>query len=149
MFKSKCIVITVILVVMSLFAVYAEDEIDDTILTESVQKTFIKLDNVSLAYGVFVCDGKTYRPKVTVTVNGTVCREGRDYTVSYNAGVNPGNNSVTVKGQGSYAGTVLKTYWGDVQPPQNLKLKQTKKDSGVGGKRTATVIWLNYTVTAV
>lgn len=49
-------------------------------------------------------------PKVSVTVNGTLLQNQKDFVVAYSNNVNPGTAKVTIKGIGKYAGTAEKTF---------------------------------------
>ena len=54
--------------------------------------------------------GKPIKPKVTVSVDDRTLEEGVDYTVTYNANVNPGTATVIVKGKAGCTGTVKKSF---------------------------------------
>lgn len=54
--------------------------------------------------------GSEIRPSVTVTLAGTVLREGVDYTLSYQNNRQPGTASVTITGAGSYRGSQTVTF---------------------------------------
>lgn len=70
---------------------------------------------VTLSASQFEYNGNSRKPTVTVTKGGNTLRENTDYTVSYSEDtVNAGTKTVTVKGKGSYEGTVEKTY--DITP---------------------------------
>lgn len=49
-------------------------------------------------------------PNVSVTVNGALLQNRKDYILEYSNHVNPGTAKVTIKGIGKYAGTVEKTF---------------------------------------
>ena len=54
--------------------------------------------------------GDSLKPAVTAKDGSTVLKEGTDYTVAYEDNLNAGTATVTVTGQGSYAGTVTTTF---------------------------------------
>ena len=54
--------------------------------------------------------GQAQTPSVTVKDNGTALTLNTDYTVSYSNNVNAGNATVTITGQGNYAGTITKAF---------------------------------------
>ncbi|MDE7219918.1 MAG: S-layer homology domain-containing protein [Oscillospiraceae bacterium] len=60
--------------------------------------------------GSYSYTGQAIEPPVTVTLNGTMLREGTDYTVSYTNNVNIGTANVTVTGTGNYTGTANGTF---------------------------------------
>lgn len=49
--------------------------------------------------------GSAVKPSVTVKLNGSVLKNGTDYSVSYSSNINAGKATVTVKGIGKYKGT--------------------------------------------
>lgn len=49
-------------------------------------------------------------PRFSLTVNGTVLQQGKDYITEYSNNINPGTAKVTIKGIGDYAGTLEKTF---------------------------------------
>lgn len=51
-----------------------------------------------------VYTGQALTPPATVTVNGTVLKEGEDFTVEYSNNIEAGKASATIKGKGDYAG---------------------------------------------
>ena len=57
-----------------------------------------------------VYDGTAQTPAVTVTDGDTALYEGTDYTLSYENNVYAGTATVTIKGIGSYEGTVVKNF---------------------------------------
>ena len=57
-----------------------------------------------------VQNGTPY-PDITVTYAGRTLAEGQDYTVKYPKVVKPGNNRITVRGRGSFSGSVKLTYY--------------------------------------
>ena len=54
--------------------------------------------------------GKALKPAVTVTYNGATLVKGTDYTVSYSGNKEPGTATVKITGQGSYSGSLSKTF---------------------------------------
>lgn len=67
--------------------------------------TTIVLKYTSLPY-----TGKALTPAVTVTYNGTRLVNGTDYVVTYSNNKEPGTATVKVTGQGSYRGSLSKTF---------------------------------------
>jgi len=54
--------------------------------------------------------GKALTQSVTVKVGSTTLKSGTDYTVSYKNNKNVGTATVTIKGKGSYTGSITKTF---------------------------------------
>ena len=68
-------------------------------------------DDVTLAgNGTFEYTGSSIQPGVRVTHDGTELTEGTDYTVTYGENTAVGTGTVTVAGNGSYGGTVTKSF---------------------------------------
>ena len=65
---------------------------------------------VVLKYTSLPYTGKALTPAVTVTYNGTTLVNGTDYVVTYSNNKEPGTAAVTVTGQGSYRGSLSKTF---------------------------------------
>ena len=65
---------------------------------------------VTLSPSSYTYDGTAKQPAVTVKLDGKTLIEGTDYTVTYSDNTNKGTASATVKGKGSYTGTVTKTF---------------------------------------
>ena len=65
---------------------------------------------VTLSSSSYTYDGTAKQPAVTVKLDGKTLIEGTDYTVTYSDNTNKGTASATVKGKGSYTGTVTKTF---------------------------------------
>ncbi|MCR5487482.1 MAG: chitobiase/beta-hexosaminidase C-terminal domain-containing protein [Lachnospiraceae bacterium] len=57
-----------------------------------------------------VYNGRAQMPAAELVYNGTMLKEGTDYTVSYRKNINAGRASVLFKGKGGYAGTLKKTF---------------------------------------
>ena len=76
---------------------------------EAVTKD-ISSSTIELAYTDTVYDGQTKTPKVTVTDGGTPLTEGTEYQVAYSNNQNAGTATVTVTGQGTYTGSVKKSF---------------------------------------
>ena len=70
----------------------------------------ITADDVTLSANSYVYDGTAKQPSVTVKVDSNTLTKGTDYTVTYSNNTNAGTASVTVKGIGSYQGTVTKNF---------------------------------------
>lgn len=65
---------------------------------------------VVLKYTSTPYTGKALKPTVTVSYNGTPLTNGTDYTVSYSGNKEPGTATVKITGQGSYSGSLSKTF---------------------------------------
>ncbi len=79
--------------------------------TFSISDDAISGSMVTLSASEFEYNGSSRKPTVTVIKDGSTLRENTDYSVSYSDDtVNAGTKTVTVKGKGSFAGTVQKTY---------------------------------------
>lgn len=71
----------------------------------TASNTTVVLKYTSLPY-----TGKALTPAVTVTYNGTRLVNGTDYVVTYSNNKEPGTATVKVTGQGSYRGSLSKTF---------------------------------------
>lgn len=71
----------------------------------TASNTTVVLKYTSLPY-----TGKALTPAVTVTYNGTRLVNGTDYVVTYSNNKEPGTAAVKVTGQGSYRGSLSKTF---------------------------------------
>lgn len=78
--------------------------------TPDWQKTIINKNMITLSAESFEYTGKAIKPKVTVKANGTVLKEGRDYTLTYNKNTDIGRANVRVDGIGDYTGRVFKYF---------------------------------------
>lgn len=58
----------------------------------------------------YTYSGKTFKPVVSVTLNGTTLIPEIDYTVSYASNVNAGTARLRINGIGHYSGTLTKTF---------------------------------------
>lgn len=65
---------------------------------------------VVLKYTTTPYTGKALKPGVTVTYSGKTLTKGTDYTVSYSNNKEPGTATVKITGQGSYSGSLSKTF---------------------------------------
>ncbi len=80
----------------------------------------------------YVYTGKAKKPGVTVYYGTAKLKKGRDYTVSYTKNINAGKATVTIKGKGSYTGTVKKKFtikkasWKCTAKNQSVKLSRKK-----------------------
>ena len=82
--------------------------------------------------------GKAIKPEVTVKVKGVTLVKGKDYTISYSNNVNVGNNAkIVIKGMGSYAGTIEKTF--TIQADLSKAKVTIKKQIYTGKKLTPNV----------
>ena len=66
--------------------------------TPEFQLVEIKGTDVVMDGNEFPYSGQPIEPKVTVTVNGTLLTEGKDYTVTYINNLAPGTGTLTVRG---------------------------------------------------
>lgn len=79
--------------------------------TGSASKTFtitpknLADEMVQPITGTFVYNGQAHTPAITVMDGGTPLVKDTDYSVSYSNNTNAGTASVTMTGQGNYAGT--------------------------------------------
>ncbi|MBR1752033.1 MAG: leucine-rich repeat domain-containing protein [Ruminococcus sp.] len=109
---------------------------------EAKSAVSLKEAKVTLEKTEYVYNSKVRKPAVTVKLDGAALKKSTDYTVSYKNNTKVGTATVTVKGKGSYTGTVTKTF--KINPkatsiskltsPKTKQLKVTyKKVSGVTG----------------
>lgn len=73
--------------------------------------------------------GSSIKPEVTVKYKGIKLEKGTDYIVSYSNNKNPGKATVTIKGTGSFKGTIKKTFIIKPKKLTGLKVKSQKTDS--------------------
>ena len=107
------------------------------------EKTIYKIKKTSLSKNVYIYDGKSKTPTVTVMDRkGNKLVKGTDFTVTYKnaAGTksvtpkNVGTYKVVVKFKGKYSGTVTKTF---KIKPQATKITKVTQNS----KKQFTVKW--------
>lgn len=67
--------------------------------------------------------GKAIKPSVTVKVGSKTLKNKTNYTVSYKNNTNVGKGTITVKGKGSYSGSVSKSFY--IEPKAVSSLKAT------------------------
>lgn len=79
-----------------------------------------------------VYTGKKIQPSVTVKVNGTSLKKGRDYSVSYSNNKYTGKAAVKIVGKGNYTGTKTVTF---KIVPKKVSVKSLK----ASGKKKVTV----------
>lgn len=65
---------------------------------------------IEIADANIIYDGKSKKPKVTVSHNEKTLKENQDYTVTYDNNKNAGMAKITVSGKGIYTGAVSKTF---------------------------------------
>lgn len=82
----------------------------------SVKRTF-KINQRSIKSGTNISvpssvtyNGKAQKPKPTVVFEGRTLRAGKDYTVSYSNNKKAGTAKLTIKGKGSFKGSVTKKF---------------------------------------
>ena len=73
--------------------------------------------------GIFTYTGNAIKPKITVKVGKTKLTADKHYTVTYKNNKNVGKGTITIKGKGSYTGTVNKYFY--VGPKAVSSLKAT------------------------
>lgn len=84
--------------------------------TGTVKKTFkiqpcsIAGASVTLDQLVYVYDGSSKMPTITLGLNNIVLKEGQDYQVIYENNILPGTATVKISGIGNYIGTIEKEY---------------------------------------
>lgn len=76
----------------------------------NVKNYKIKDCKIKIAASNFVYDGKSKKPKVTVSHNEKILQANKDYTVAYKNNKNAGTATVTISGKGTYTGSVSKTF---------------------------------------
>lgn len=99
----------------------------------SVSKPEIKSEHVTVADNDYVYNGKAKKPKVTVKYDNEILKSGTDYTVTYSNNTNAGKATVTVKGIGSYIGTVTNKFT-IAKASQKLSVKSTSYTKTLGSK---------------
>ena len=67
--------------------------------------------------------GKAIKPSVTVKVGSKTLKKDTNYTVSYKNNTNVGKGTITIKGKGSYSGSVSKSFY--IEPKAVSSLKGT------------------------
>ena len=74
-------------------------------------KVQMKKTAIQLSKTVYTYNGKVQKPAVTVKYKGKKLKLNKDYTLIYAKGRKiPGAYTVTVKGKGTYQGSVKKTF---------------------------------------
>ncbi|MCR5539965.1 MAG: MBG domain-containing protein [Ruminococcus sp.] len=105
--------------------------------TKAISTCTVTLDTTSYTY-----DGTAKQPAVTVKDGSKTLTKGTDYTVVYSANTNAGTASVTIKGAGSYTGSVVKNFTINAKSVSGLTmtLSQTSYTyDGTAKKPTVTV----------
>ena len=74
-------------------------------VTDSIEKA-----DITLSQNIYIYDGNTKKPAVTVKVGENVLVKNTDYTVSYSNNKNSGIATVTVTGKGCYTGKITKEF---------------------------------------
>lgn len=98
------------------------------------QAASISKCDISLQKTTYPYTGKTIVPAVTIRESNTTLTQGVDYTVTYKNNKNIGTATITVKGKGSYTGSVKKTFKIQLQTP-------TLKTVNKSGTTDAKLIW--------
>lgn len=91
-------------------------------LLPSSAATTLKNATVTLNATTFTYTGKAIKPTVTVKLNKKTVN-AKNYTVSYKNNKAVGKGTVTVKGKGSYTGSVSKSFY--IRPQKVTSLKAT------------------------
>ncbi|MCD7840238.1 MAG: CAP domain-containing protein [Erysipelotrichaceae bacterium] len=94
--------------------------------TKSIANYTATLSKISYTY-----TGKTLKPTITLK-NGSTTISSSNYTVTYSNNINVGTATVTIKGKGSYTGTITKTF--KIIPPKTTLQKLTAKSKGFVAK---------------
>ena len=100
---------------------------------QSIHSADITLDN-----DVFVFNGSSIEPSVTVQVGDLILKENTDYTVSYNNNTTAGTAAVTITGKGKYAGTKTVGFNID-KAAQNITVKSSAVSLAVGKSATLSI----------
>lgn len=77
--------------------------------------------------------GKAIKPTVSVSYNGTALKETTDYKLVYSNNTNPGTATVKIVGQGSYSGTISKTF--TISKPSTPRISLTKTTASLSFTR--------------
>ena len=97
---------------------------------ESIKEATVTVKDVAYT-------GKALKPAVTVKLGKKTLKKGTDYTVKYANNVKVGKATVTVKGKGSYTGTVKASFSIKPKKVSGLKLKAGKKKLTVTWKKSS------------
>ena len=82
------------------------------------------LSKATVTYEVYqTYTGKAIKPSVTVKVGSKKLTKDKAYTVSYSSNKDVGKGYITIKGKGSYTGTIKKGFY--IQPKSTSSLKAT------------------------
>ncbi len=85
------------------------------------------ISKASVSYtSTYTYTGKAIKPKVTVKLNGKTLN-AKNYSVSYSDNKAPGKAKITIKGKGSYTGTITKYFY--IKPKAVSSLKGTPASS--------------------
>lgn len=75
-----------------------------------IAKRSLAKASVKLAKSTYAYSGKALKPSATVKVSGKKLKAGTDYTIVYKNNKKIGTATATIKGKGSYKGSVSKTF---------------------------------------
>ncbi len=81
---------------------------------------------ITLEQQSYTYNGIAKQPRVTVSHGGKALIKNQDYTVGYSSNINAGTAKVTVKGMGSYQGTVEREF---------VILEKSEESTNPGGER--------------
>ena len=97
------------------------------------------LSKATITYEVYqTYTGKAIKPSVTVKVGSKKLTKDKSYTVSYSDNKNVGKGYITIKGKGSYKGTIKKASTFSPKLLLHSKLQLTQqKSSSAGAKQQA------------
>ena len=101
---------------------------------------WVKADLTAAKIKVNNCtwNGKTQKPKVTITLQGATLKSGSDYTLSYSNNKNPGKGKVVVKGKGVFSRSKTKTaYFTISKAAQTITAKNISYKASYKGKTIA------------
>lgn len=101
--------------------------------TVTPQAASISKCDISLQKTTYPYTGKTIVPAVTIREGNTTLTQGVDYTITCKNNKNIGTATITVKGKGSYTGSVKKTFKIQLQTPT---LKTVNKSGTTDAKLT-------------
>ena len=86
--------------------------------------------------------GEEIKPSVSITVNGSVLEEGKDYDLSYDSNIQPGTAQILVKGKGNYTGE--KTLSFEILKAPEKNSFRIRLEDEEGGKAKGAVYGIYY-----
>ena len=115
----------------STYAILEETEADAIIAEQNKPSDIASAKVTGVVNKAYTGKSITQNPVVTVGESKLV--KGADYTVSYKNNVNAGVATLTIKGAGSYTGTITKTF--------KINPKGTSISKVTGQKKAVKVVW--------